>query len=168
MTNSVVNVQIVDQFSGIVSKEFVEETVLATLNLANPGLNVQVDVLVCDDQIVKELNSKYRGINKKTDVLSFSFKHHGHFYGHPDDAPIPLEQTEFLLPPNELEDLGEVIVSLPQARRQARDKGRSLDDEVSLLLIHGVLHLLGHDHEERSEELAMQSLQDAVFTGRHP
>ena len=69
----------------------------------------------------------------------------------------------FVLPPSESEDLGEVIVSLPQTRRQAVDNERSVDEELALLLAHGVLHLLGHDHEEPTEEEAMKRIEAVVL-----
>jgi probable rRNA maturation factor len=64
---------------------------------------------------------------------------------------------DFVLPPGELSPLGEVIVSYPQAQRQAEQRRAPLEHELALLVIHGVLHLTGHDHLEPEESALMQS-----------
>ena len=84
-------------------------------------------VCLAGDALVRRLNSSYRGKRKTTDVLSF-----------PGDArPAPDGSRH----------LGDIVISVPQARRQAAHEGRALERELRLLLIHGYLHLLGYDHE---------------------
>ncbi len=158
-----VSVQVLDQFADQVPKDLVEEVVRGTLDIEHSESDSEVSVLIADDETVRQLNHRYRGLDETTDVLSFSFTHQGHFYGQPDEAPESLEDEEFLLPPSESEDLGEVIVSLPQTRRQAAENERSEEEELALMLAHGVLHLLGHDHEEQTEEAAMKRLEDEVL-----
>lgn len=158
-----VSVQVLDRFAEEVAKDLVEEVVRQTLDIEHSQSDAEVSVLIADDETVRELNRRYRGLDENTDVLSFSFTHQGHFHGRPDEAPESLEGEEFVLPPSESEDLGEVIVSLPQTRRQAVDNERSVDEELALLLAHGVLHLLGHDHEEPTEEEAMKRIEAVVL-----
>jgi probable rRNA maturation factor len=92
--------------------------------------------LVGDDAI-RELNRKYRGRDRATDVLSFSL----------DDAPGPAVPERML---------GDVVISVDTARRQAAAYDAPLQRELYRLLIHGVLHLKGHDHVERSERRTME------------
>jgi probable rRNA maturation factor len=96
--------------------------------------NVEISVLFVNDKKMRELNLQYRGKDKTTDVLSFPqierFK--------PFKQLKPLER---LIP------LGDIVISLPQAKRQSKEHGLTLYAEVSWLLIHGLLHLLGYDHE---------------------
>ncbi len=137
--------------------------------------DVQVSLLVTDDDMLRELNRQFRGLDEVTDVLSFSMEHAGHWEGEsgqPEDRFMkPGDTGEFAwsLPPGELPPLGEVVLSLPQASRQAAEHGQPIDRELAHLIIHGLLHLVGHDHEEPEESERMQSLEraglEAVFQG---
>ncbi|MCB1051689.1 MAG: rRNA maturation RNase YbeY [Acidobacteria bacterium] len=90
-------------------------------------------VLLCDDQRIQALNAQFRHKNKVTDVLSFPQKEAGPY-------------------------LGDIAISLPQAQRQAQEIGQSLEEEVRFLILHGVLHLLGYDHEtDQGQMLQKQS-----------
>jgi probable rRNA maturation factor len=104
------------------------ETVLAA---AAPRQRTSVSVLLCGDGRMRRLNRDFRRIDRPTDVLSF-----------------PAEEPAFL---------GDVAVDVAYAARQARKRKHSLDREVQLLLAHGVLHLLGYDHE--TDQGAMFRLQ---------
>ena len=135
----------------------------------------QASVLLTDDAVVRELNREYRGRDETTDVLSFSARHGGHWQG--DDgtaapgavAPGAVApgagagwgegEDAFPLPAGEPPPLGEIIVSLPQAERQAKATGVPLRRELALLLAHGALHLLGYDHYDAAERGEMQALE---------
>ena len=97
---------------------------------------------------MRELNKKYRGKDKSTDVLSFSMR----------------EGETF--PSNEKENLGDIVISLDYARRQAKEFEVSLEDEIRRLLVHGCLHLLGYEHEGVDEEVAkeMFDLQEKILS----
>ncbi len=95
------------------------------------GLRGEVDVLLADDQTLRRLNRQFRGKNKATDVLSF---------------PAPEELTA--------SHAGDLAISLETATRQAAEQGHTLRDEVRVLLLHGVLHLAGFDHETDGGEMA--------------
>ena len=112
----------------------------------------ELGILVTDDATVHDLNRRYAGEDKPTDVLSFSLR----------------EGEEFVLPqegPDETERLGEVIISLDTAKRQAEEAGRALEAEVAHLLVHGILHLLGYDHAEPEEEREMRGREEAILAG---
>ncbi|HEY1909041.1 MAG TPA: rRNA maturation RNase YbeY, partial [Myxococcaceae bacterium] len=92
--------------------------------------DVELSVLLTTDAGIQDLNRRWRRKNRPTDVLSF-----------PAGAPAPGSTGPF--------HLGDIILSLDTARRQARAHRRSLADELDLYLAHGLLHLLGHDHHRR-------------------
>ena len=99
-----------------------------------PADGAGVTVAFVSDRAMRELNRRWRGKEGTTDVLSF-----------------PAEQTEF----EKLEGLmlGDVVISVEQAARQAAEHGLEFDEEVSQLILHGVLHLCGYDHETDNGEM---------------
>ena len=116
----------------------------------------QMSLLITNDETVQSLNAQFRGLDEVTDVLSFSADHAGHWEGDAE-PPDDTDGFEFVMPPGELAPLGEVIVSYPQAQRQAEERGAPLEHELALLVVHGVLHLTGHDHLDPEETALMQS-----------
>jgi probable rRNA maturation factor len=102
------------------------------------------------DADLREYNRRYRGLDEPTDVLAFAAQ---------DD---PIDQR-FQAPPGTEHWLGDVVISLPRARQQARDAHHPINDEVRLLAVHGFLHLLGYDHAEPDEETAMTALTDRIL-----
>src|SRR3990172_3661093 len=108
----------------------------------------ELGILITDDATIHDLNRRYADEDKATDVLSFS-----------------LREGEEFVSPDDTERLGEVIISLDTAKRQAEEAGRALEAEVAHLLVHGILHLLGYDHAEPDEERAMQAREREVLAG---
>jgi len=162
MERTAVAVQVFPAFKGQVSPRWVRRvvrTVLATE--PQPPGRVQVGVVVADDETVRALNRRYRGLDETTDVLAFSPDHAGPYEG---EGPAPLqEEVPFPTPPGRPRPLGEVILSYPQAERQAQEAGRPVRREVAHLLVHGVLHLLGYDHAEEDEAKAMRTREEEVL-----
>jgi len=107
------------------------------------GLDGEVHVLLADDATLKRLNKAFRGKNKATDVLSFPAAATTVFFGDPDEPELA----------------GDLAISLETAERQAKRFGHSLRDEVRVLLLHGLLHLAGFDHERDSGEMAALELE---------
>jgi len=89
--------------------------------------DVELSLLFVGDRGMQRLNHQYRGVNRSTDVLSF-------------EAHIPVRV-------NGLRVLGDVVINLSRAESQAKGRGVGLYDEINRLLVHGILHLLGYDHE---------------------
>lgn len=105
--------------------------------LASLGLeDAELSVLLTDDRQIQKLNREHRGKDKPTDVLSF-----------------PLDEDESI--PGAPRLLGDVVISLDTALRQAQGRGRPLVEEVRFLLAHGILHLIGHDHADPEEKRIM-------------
>jgi len=103
---------------------------------------VELSVALVDDATMHSLNRDYRDKDRPTDVLAFAMRE-----GEPM-AAIPEEEPEML---------GDVIISVDTANRQATRARRSLLDEVTMLLAHGLLHLLGYDHQTDAEEVEMNA-----------
>ena len=153
-----IDVQVFDEFKNVVSEGHVLEAVSAVLESESCDPHTQVSVVIADDDVVRELNLQHRGLDENTDVLSFSFTHEGEYYGEEDRSARETD-IDFVLPPTESNDasLGEIIISYPQTRRQAERDGHPVDRELTVLLVHGVLHLLGYDHEEPDDEAVMKA-----------
>jgi probable rRNA maturation factor len=117
------------------------------LNL--PAETVTVLTLTGDEHL-REYNRRYRGLDEPTDVLAFAAQ----------EAP---KDQRFQAPPGTEHWLGDIVISLPRARRQAREAGHPMNDEVRLLAVHGFLHLLGYDHAEPPEEAAMTALTNRIL-----
>ncbi len=122
--------------------------VLAAEGVAGPA---HVGIVVADDQTVRDLNHRFLGLDEPTDVLSFGL-------GAADQAP-------FALPPEEEASLGEVVIAYPTALHQAEEAGRPAEVEVAHLLVHGLLHLLGYDHERPEDDGGMRRREEEVLTG---
>ncbi len=91
---------------------------------------VEVSIYLTDDETIRLLNKSFRGKDKATDVLSFIYKEQVGGY----------------------KLLGEIVISIDTAKRQAKELGHSLEEEIKRLLVHGFVHLLGYDHELGEEE----------------
>lgn len=108
------------------------------------------DLTLTGDEDLREYNRRYRGLDETTDVLAFPAQ----------DQPL---DQRFHPPPGTEHWLGDIIIALPRARRQAREAGHPMNDEVRLLAVHGFLHLLGYDHAEPAEEVAMTALTNRIL-----
>ncbi len=174
-----IDVTVEKPFQALLTECWIRKVIASALEqVLSNSQSAEVSVLVTGDEAVQALNRDYRGVDEVTDVLSFSADHPGHWEGE-DEAPedwlakpgSPHEASPFPLPPHELPALGEVIISYPQTQRQAynqpQNEGVSQEDavrrEVALLLVHGVLHLVGHDHLESSETAEMQAKERAAL-----
>ncbi len=154
-------IQVLDEFEDEVCDRWLESVCLAVLE--SEDVRRQVSLVIADDKTVRLLNSEYRGLDKTTDVLSFAFGNEGEYYG---DGAAPSEWSadeDFVLPPGESAGLGEVIVSYPQAVRQAEEAGHSVQQELAHLITHGILHLMGHDHMNDDDECEMDARERRVM-----
>ena len=156
-------IQVLDTVDGPVSEEWLRGVAERTLALEQPESKGALSVVVADDDTVRALNSRHRGLDETTDVLSFSLSHQGEYYGEKQPGPEWPGAAAFVLPPGEDSGLGEVIISYPQAVRQAHESSHEVEQELALLLTHGILHLLGHDHVRPDEEAAMKAKEAKVL-----
>lgn len=112
-----------------------------------------LSVLFTDDAEMTVMNREHRGIDGPTDVLSFPAAEGEQFPGLPMDGGDPEE------PPY----LGDIVIAVPFARRQAATVGLAFGLELRHLLLHGVLHLLGHDHETEQDATAMEAREERLL-----
>ena len=158
-----VSLQIEQEFEESVSEPWLKSVVEETLLAGSASAETSVSVALAGDDLVRELNRRHRGLDETTDVLSFSLSHQGEYYGEKQPGPEWPGAAAFVLPPGEDSGLGEVIISYPQAVRQARESGHEVEQELALLLTHGILHLLGHDHVRPDEEAEMKAKEAKVL-----
>ena len=125
------------------NESVIRQAVLATLRMHDSEA-CEVSVLLTDDCAIQSLNRQFRNIDTPTDVLAFAMREDG------DESMNP-------------HLLGDVIISVPTAQRQAHAQNHSLDVEVANLTVHGVLHLLGYDHQISADATIMFKKQEAVL-----
>ncbi len=113
-----------------------------------------IAIAITNDETVRALNRDHRQLDAPTDILSFGST--------PNAA-----QADLVLPPDLVEEmdsyLGDLVIAYPYTQRQAARDGRAMADELRLLVVHGTLHLLGHDHAAPEEEAAMWALQEEIL-----
>ena len=141
-------------------QSFFEEVLDKTLEFLNLQTQVEVSLLLVDNEEIQHLNRNYRGIDNATDVLSFPMLDLD-----PSDKEDWLEELEGSVTADDQQVvLGDIVISVEKAEEQAKEYGHGVKRELGFLLIHGVLHLLGYDHEKgESEEQAMNAIQDEIL-----
>lgn len=131
-------------YDSLVSAEILEKTALRTLQHEQQDDSIEFSVVIDSDEKLQQLNRDFLGIDAPTDVLSFA-----------SEEFDPDEQAQYI---------GDVIISYPRAKTQAKAAGHPTLNELQLLVIHGTLHLLGHDHAEPEEKNKMWAAQTAILT----
>jgi len=139
-----IGISVEEKFRGLVDEGRVRRIAQTVLKAEGVVPPYEVSLVFTDSETVQQLNRDYRGVDEATDVLAFYM--------------LPQKEVDdsFALPPDGVTRLGEVIISYPQAVEQAREQGHSTEKELALLIIHGILHLLGYDHEEPEGESKMR------------
>ena len=128
-----------------IDKKLLEE-ISKSLSTDTPSR--EIDLTLCDNQTIQHYNKKYRGNDKATDVLSF---------------PI---QNDIIIGSEEM-PLGSIVISVDFVKLKAKEFGHSNNDELSLLFIHGMLHLLGFDHETDNGEMRKKE-EETIHTFHLP
>jgi len=139
----IVNLVVSEQFTtsvGVFNFNEITNTVLRHQEIA--GL-VELSIVIEDDDYIRQLNKDYRGFDSATDVLSF-----------PSDEFDPDSNSQYI---------GDIIISFPMAQKQAQASGHPVQNEITLLAVHGILHLLGHDHETLQEKVIMWQAQSEIL-----
>lgn len=135
-------------------KNLIEEVIERVATLYDLK-NHEVSVLLTDDENIHAFNKKYRKIDRPTDVLSFALEHDR------------VDENEPLIQGEEKIVLGDLIISLERAKEQAHDYGHTYKRELAFLTVHGMLHLLGYDHQEERERLEMEAEQKIIMENLH-
>lgn len=124
-------------------QNLLEEAARAALEHESEPLESELSIILADDARLHELNLNYLGIDASTDVLSF-----------------PASETD---PETGARYIGDILISVPRAQAQAEAAGHAVEAEVQLLVVHGVLHLLGHDHARAQEKARMWKAQAEIL-----
>ncbi|RME75868.1 MAG: rRNA maturation RNase YbeY [Chloroflexi bacterium] len=141
-----VQIEIDDPFAAELPPDLIERAALLTLQRYQVSPASTVTISITDSETVRELNARFRGINAATDVLSF------------ENTPDP----DF--PAGDTAHLGDVVIAYPVAQAQATAAGHRPQDEVALLTVHGVLHLLGLDHDTPTAKAEMWAVQQEILS----
>ncbi len=146
-------ITVVDEFFNTEKFETVKEQTLEVVDAAIKYVlkdeysdDIELAIIFVTDEKIKELNKSYRNKDYVTDVISFELEE---------------ELIDFNFEP--IRNLGDIFISIPQMKRQAKEYGHSETRELSFLVVHGVLHLLGFDHIEKEDEVKMFKLQDEIL-----
>ena len=124
-------------------EHLLERAAQAALEHESESLDSELSIVLTDDARLQELNRDYLGIDAPTDILSF-----------------PASETD---PETGARYIGDILISIPRAQSQADAAGHALESEVQLLVVHGVLHLLGHDHGVPQEKARMWKAQGEIL-----
>ncbi len=138
-----INVMVDDIFAPQVDSVNLEIAAQKTLELHHNPIEADLSIVIVDNEQMQALNLQYRSTDATTDVLSFP--------------------ADFVDPDNEKPYLGDVIISFPKCYEQAKSANLSPNEELVLLVVHGVLHLLGYDHIKEHEKRSMWSIQAEIL-----
>lgn len=130
-------------------EQIVRSVLQKTAEVYDISVQTEVSVVLGNDQYIHELNRQYRGKDCPTDVLSFALNEG--------------EEPEVIDAPGEVL-LGDIIISIETASRQAEEYGHSLERELAYLTVHGILHLLGYDHMTEEEKSEMREEEEYVLS----
>ena len=122
---------------------------IISANLSPVPERYVIGIHLVGDNAIRALNSGHRGIDVATDVLSFPL--------------IDPDGADFVVPPGEATNLGDVVISHPRAVEQAAEFGHSTDREIGYLVAHGVLHVLGYDHEAEADRARMRQREEEAL-----
>lgn len=153
MSLHTIDLQIEKPYRSAVEAETLREAAAAALAHQQVDEHSELVVVVTGDETLHDLNRRHRGVDAATDVLAFP---------HQTKSPSP-PPFAFIDAPGFPHYLGDVVISLPRARAQAEDAGNTLQAELQLLVVHGILHLLGYDDQTELERARMWRAQAAVL-----
>lgn len=138
-----IHIDIDSDYEGLILPAVLEVVAAGVLRHTCSAKECDISIQVTDDETLRQYNNEYMGIDAPTDVLSF---------------PVPFENPETGAP-----YLGDLLISFPTAAQQAEAAGHPVAEEVKLLVVHGILHLLGYDHATPEEKTAMWTLQEDIL-----
>jgi probable rRNA maturation factor len=133
-----------------IDKKFLEKVVWQVLKTAKIKSGKEISLAIIGEKKIRTLNKKYRGKDEATDVLSFG----------------ELENKtgkKFVMPPNNFEYLGEIVICFAKAKQQAKKSKHSVKKELAILLIHGILHLAGFSHKKSEDAEKMKKLEELIL-----
>ena len=143
MTN--ITIQVAPRFRAKVDEGSLGRVAIEVLSQEEVKGETELSLIITDDETIRELNHRFRGVDAPTDVLAFDAEAEEHFVIAPESPPY----------------LGDVVISYQRALAQAEELGHAVAEELKLLVIHGILHLLGYDHQEEAAAWKMREREKA-------
>jgi probable rRNA maturation factor len=140
----IVNIQLADDVNSPLELNQIESAASQAMHMAGAPPDSELTVVLTDDEELHRLNQQFLEIDAPTDVLSFP--------------------ADFIDPDSHHPYLGDILISVERARQQSGLQGHSARQELLLLIVHGILHLLGHDHAEEAEKERMWALQEQILS----
>lgn len=153
-----VNVLIDEGLEGCLDEGWLQSVAEEAIVAEGVDAAAELGLVITDQEKIQELNLVHLGVDEPTDVLAFPM------LGGPGAEEDEDAAAGFVSPPDGLSHLGEVIVSYPQAVIQAEERGDPVEREVATLVVHGILHLLGYDHDQAETERRMQARETEVLS----
>lgn len=147
----------------------VAKAVLEAVDKVKPALGLlksktEISLAIVGDGRMRKLNKIYRGKNRVTDVLAFANKSVMPYLAKAFPRLKKNQEIEFVEPADDIKRLGEVIICYPRVKKQAKRLGHSLEKELTILLIHGILHLLGYEDEKSEKEAKeMKEMEERIL-----
>ncbi len=136
-------ISIANRFRNQISLPELEKAADASLSACHRPVSDRIALRISTNRVLRKFNRKFRGMDEVTDVLSFNNE-----YDDPQDGSHVL---------------GDILISIEKALEQSALGGHTLENELEMLLVHGVLHLCGHDHADKKGYVAMSALQDDIL-----
>lgn len=139
-------------------EQFVQQVLQRVRRFVKCSPTTEVAVIFVNDQKMRQLNRKYRGKNKTTNVLAFATQTDiiNWRFDIRESKKYPISNIQYH------QDLGDIFISLPEARREAKKYGWTINYEITRLTAHGFLHLLGYDHGKEKEANKMEALEKRI------
>jgi len=149
-----VNILLDEELSSIPDAGWLEKISRKILALAGAPENAEVGLYISGENMMRDTNLEWRGQDALTDVLAFALSERK-----------TGDNSGFILPPDGMTHLGQVVVCLNVAEVQAEENEHSTDTEIAVLIAHGILHLLSYDHEKADDAKKMQAKEAEILAG---
>jgi probable rRNA maturation factor len=144
-----IDIQVAPRFRTKVDEGSLRRVAAEVLGQEGVEGETELSLIITDDEAICELNRRFRGVDAPTDVLAFGAGADEHFVTAPENPPY----------------LGDVVISCERALAQAEELGHTVGEELKLLAIHGILHLLGYDHQEEAAARNMREREEGIWLG---
>ena len=151
-----INVLIDEGLEGRPEAGWLESIAGKVLAAQGVGPDAEMGLVMATQESVQDLNRSYLGKDRPTDVMAFSML--------PAEVENEADVPSFVAPPDGLSHLGEVIISYPQAVIQAGEHNHPVEREITILIIHGILHLLGYDDEDPELKQRMSAREEEILS----
>lgn len=146
-----INVLIDKEFKRKITAIWLKKVARQVLIAENVKPNVEIGLIITGQNTIRELNRIYLEEDAPTDVLSFPL------------MESDLDRVGFVTPPDNILRLGDIIISYPQAKQQAKEHSHTVNKEIAVLIVHGMLHLLGYDHDTPVHKRSMHKREAEII-----